>query len=134
MALDGLDETEPGALERDQISLFPQFLAIGYGPCQAPDSATVSIGPAAQPSTLRYYAIRILLNLHGTICFVNLALLGMAWMAVQCDGMTTDSWIQGFSLIRRLTEWIHIPFNLQTCVDLLELLDSVIWGPKDLAR
>ena len=132
--LDGVSSAQPGTLASDQTLVLSQFMAVGYGQNQASDSTEVSAGTTAQPTTLNKFALRILLNLHGTICFVNAAMLGLAWMAVQCDGMQPAAWALGYALIQKMTRWTPIPLNLQTCHDLLGLLDGQTWGPKHLAK
>ena len=134
MAVAGVHPSQPGIVARDSISVLSQFLAVGHGQDQATDTSEVTVGSADQSTSVTRRVLRILLNLHGTVCFANATMLGLAWMAICCNGMHAGDWQQGFALICCLTEWTPLPLNLQTCDHFLALLDGYTWGPKDLAK
>ena len=130
MDVDDLLEDQCGALERNQDALISRLLATDYDEDQTANDATIPIGPA--PSAKR--SLRVLLNKSGTACFINAALLGLAWLTLQCDGLQTGSWAMGFQLMWLLTTWSPAPIDVLVHEAFLELLDGETWGLADINK
>jgi hypothetical protein len=57
--------------------------------------------------------VRVLENDSFTMCFVNAALIGLAWCSLLCQGFSPSCWAHGFELLRGLCQWNPLPLNLR---------------------
>lgn len=133
MAMGGLTEKQSRALARGQDLMLPFFLAVGHGQSETSGTTEISTGSEAH-SSMRRFALRILLNLNGCMCFANSALLSLCWMAIIADAMTPSMWLHGFELIQLMTAWTPIPLDLRSCAAMHALFMGTLWGLTDLDR
>lgn len=133
LALGGLNEEQSRALARSQDFVLPLMLAVDYGQNQTPGTPTIQPSTTSQPSMTRH-ALRILYNVNGCMCFVNAALLGMAWLTLISDGLHDHLWTTGLVLMQQMVQWTPVPMDLRNCPELHALLNGDVWGPNDLDK
>ena len=68
------------------------------------------------------FLVRILENDTSTMCFVNAALIALAWCTLLCQGMKPSCWAFGFELLRGICQWNLLPLNLRVFQPFLWLL------------
>ena len=68
------------------------------------------------------FLVRILENDTSTMCFVNAALIALAWCTLLCQGMNPSCWAFGFELLRGICQWNPLPLNLRVFQPFLWLL------------
>ena len=68
------------------------------------------------------FMVRILENDTSTMCFVNAALIALAWCTLLCQGLNPSCWAFGFELLRGLCQWNPLPLNLRVFQPFLWLL------------
>ena len=68
------------------------------------------------------FLVRILENDTSTLCFVNAALIALAWCTLLCQGMKPSCWAFGFELLRGICQWNPLPLNLRVFQPFLWLL------------
>ena len=77
--------------------------------------------------------VRVLENDSSTMCFVNAALIGLAWCSLLCQGFSPSCWAHGFELLRGLCQWNPLPLNLRVFQPFLWLLFGA-FQPGDLSE
>ena len=110
VVMDGLPPSVTGVVARAESLVLPQYLAAHPDPTSAPAPGEATFGQAVAEGVVRL--IPVFLNLTGTTCFANTAVLCLAWMTLMVDGFHPQMWTTGFELLRNVYEAAHRPMNL----------------------
>jgi hypothetical protein len=123
--MDGGQQDARGTVESLANHIISQHLATCEIDVAAPNTAQDCAGEAIGQDAVDdkpKLMVRVLENDSFTMCFVNAALIGLAWCSLLCQGFSPSCWAHGFELLRGLCQWNPLPLNLRVFQPFLWLL------------
>ena len=123
--LDGGQQDARGTVESLANRIISQHLATCEIDVEAPNTAKDCAGEAIGQDAVDdkpKLMVRVLENDSSTMCFVNAALIALAWCSLLCQGLSPSCWAHGFELLRGLCQWNPLPLNLRVFQPFLWLL------------
>ena len=124
LAMDHQQPGESGTMAFSLQALLSQRLATCDGSPEASTLESFTIGSNFDEarSTVTPKAVRILMNPTGCICFANSFFVGLSWLTLCCDTLSSTQWGDGFALLEMLTLLSPVPVDLSTTPAFLDLL------------
>ena len=122
-----MDNQQPGecrALAHAAETVLSQRLATHFGTMQTPTIESHATGRDSSQRTplTSIFAIRVLLNSSGTLCYANSFFIGISWMMLLCQARDPALWHLGFALLAMLTYFTPAPLDLSQEPAFLSLL------------